>query len=406
MNKVSYASLILSLLCSCVDNVTLREVNLDKVVKLSKPKAIALSTSKNINLEIGKTTSITILNGSGAYEVSSSNNNIATAKTKGNKLIIKGLKIGQNINITLTDKKTNKDTKLKISVIKTKTQQPKPIPNEKPKKLKVNVNNDINLTVGGQKTITITSGSGAYKVNTNDLSKVSATLRGNNINITAISDGATYISITDTKTKQQLSINIKIAKAESNTIEFYNENSFIEYQGEKEIRVYNTNSGDFEEKQKILLIKEAGNYDIKITKGDEFINAKINNKNQLIINTKESSNGVGEAILILTDKKTKKERKIKLRIIDPSVLRGMSGAKIEVTEGETSDIQPIATNQNTDHININIKDPKIASYKRQIKGDYHGFVIKGLKAGTTKIILWDGVTEEKREIIVKANTNK
>lgn len=142
---------------------------------------IALSAS-SISVRATENGAISISAGSGNYEVSSSNDVIATAAINGNNIVIAGKTIGST-KITVKDKVTGKEATINVTVSS-----------------KQNITlsqTTVEVNEANSKNINITTGSGNYLINTSNSDVATASLSGSVITIKGVNIGTTNITISN-----------------------------------------------------------------------------------------------------------------------------------------------------------------------------------------------------------------
>lgn len=170
------SSAILTFSCSEDDVPSYNEVSVDKTELLIK--------IENPNAEVN------IINGNGNYKVSVADENIATAKIDGNKILFTGLKNGVTTATVM-------DWTKHSSIINVRVKEDFELALEK---------NELTLTkdIKATELISIISGNGGYKIENSDETVATATLTEDyKIEITAINYGHAVITVTDDNNLEQ-----------------------------------------------------------------------------------------------------------------------------------------------------------------------------------------------------------
>ncbi len=143
-----------------------------------------------IDISIGQTATATISDPTGFYNASSNDASIATASITGTTVTVKGVSNGNAI-ITIENSAGFTST---IAVT-----------------VDVSLFTKINLGVSESKTVSLSGGSGFYKVNTIDTSVATVIITGDNAIITGLGAGKTLITIEDSKTnKVEFEVSVKL----------------------------------------------------------------------------------------------------------------------------------------------------------------------------------------------------
>lgn len=171
------------------DLLTFRTIDIPVVVDY---KSLQMS-AYNLSLLVGGQGTVDINSGSGYYSVQSSDENVATATLSGNTVIVTAGDAG-NATITIVDIKTDYTATVEVTVYN-------------PISLSLS---SLNMSIGDEKSVNITSGSGNYSIQSSDDNVVVATIEGNSVKVTAVGDGTATVTVTDIKSGQTVSIAIRV----------------------------------------------------------------------------------------------------------------------------------------------------------------------------------------------------
>ena len=168
----------------------------------SKTATISVTVMKNLTLSsnslpliVNTTKTVSITSGNGNYSVVSNNSAIATPTLNGSSIFISGRNTG-SATITVTDKLSSKTATISVTVMKNLTLS----------------SSSLTLMVNATGTVSITSGNGDYFVSNNSAIDT-VSLNGNIISVRALKAGNATITVTDRKSGQSKSFNVKVLNA-------------------------------------------------------------------------------------------------------------------------------------------------------------------------------------------------
>lgn len=174
------------------DVLTFRSIDIPVVVEHN---ALQLSTTE-LSLVVGEQGNVEIPSGSGYYSVQNSDDEVVSAAVSGNTVTVTAVGAG-TANITITDIKTDLKSVIHVTVL-----------------LPLSLSSSsIYITIGEEKTVTITTGSGNYIVQSNDVDVATATLDGDLVVISAIDEGTATITVTDTISGQSALIDVMVSES-------------------------------------------------------------------------------------------------------------------------------------------------------------------------------------------------
>ncbi|MDO5104723.1 pilus assembly protein N-terminal domain-containing protein [Capnocytophaga sp.] len=294
--------------------------------------------------------SVKITSGNGAYKVASSDDKVATATVKDNTVSVEAKKAG-TAKITLSDSK-NKSLTINVMVdaliALEDLQQP------------------VTLKIGAEKTISIKSGTGTYKVVT-DNDNISVSNENNTLKIVAKKAGNSKITITDTKTNKTLVVDVVVEHLDLAIAET------------AVTMALNTST-------EIAITAGSGTYDIAVN--NDNVTATINENKVIII----QSNKGGNSQITVTDSITKKTAIINVTVSQPDL--GVSVSELVITKN-TSKTVTITSGSN--QYEVTSSNESIATVTRENQT----ITINGIKEGTTTITVKDTQSNQTKQITVK-----
>ncbi len=179
-------------------------------VKVSHPN-LAIDNDAVV-LEIGMTSTVNILSGSGSYSVTSNNTTIATATLSGTVVTITGIAAG-NTTVTIKDNATNQ-----TKIVTVKVSHPNLVID----------NDEVEVEKGMTTTVNILAGSGNYSATSSNTAIATATLSGTVVTITGIAAGNTTVTIKDNATNQTKIVTVKVTSTSIVMITSKSEGSTID----------------------------------------------------------------------------------------------------------------------------------------------------------------------------------
>ncbi|MBS9766569.1 MAG: leucine-rich repeat protein [Flavobacteriaceae bacterium] len=240
---------------------------------------------------------IEITEGSGKYEVKSSNKAVATAEIKGGTVVVKSVAKGTS-DITVTDKVTKKETTIKVTV----TNDIPAIDVEQKK---------ITLQKGKKEVIEIKAGSGKYAVKSSTKEVATAEVKGGTVVINSIAKGTSDVTVTDETTNKTVVIKVTV----TNDIPEINveENELNIEKGQKEV---------------VAITAGSGNYDAKSSNSYIAI-AEVKGGTVVI-----KSVAKGTSDVTVTDKTTNKTVIIKVTVTEDYANIALKDGEITIKKGE------------------------------------------------------------------------
>ncbi len=328
---------------------------------------IKLSTD-NVEVKKGENVEVNITAGSGNYTAQTDNDNV-TVQITGDKVLITGSKAGNAI-VTVKDTETNKTAKITVTVSETTPD------------IKLSTDN-VEVNKGENVEVEITAGSGNYTAQANN-DNVTVQITDSKVIITGSKAGNSIVTVTDTETNKTAEINVVVNEVIVDNLAI-SEDGFIDYQGEKEIRLYNKivldiNTPDKQEKT-VQITSGSGDYEITIESGSNLINAVIEGGNTIKISSTNEEHG--EAIVVLKDKVSSQEIRIKVRVVIPLKMSNTSTMEIyaNLENTEVTFLNYFTSEDaNYDHIQVSSSDDNIATVTKHINEPYMGIKVQ---AGNT-----------------------
>lgn len=333
-------------------------------------------SEKIVTLQKGDSESIIITSGNGDYDIApyGDANSYVTATINGSTIIITALKAGI-CQLVVTDKRSGQ--KQNISVV---------VSDEE---LELSTSSLI-LSVGKTYTVTITSGSGNYKLSYSDNSDtfVRATLDGSSIILEAIAEGNAFIIVTDLETGQEKNINV-----------------FVEAESEYEKITVSTSHLDLQvgNSSTIQILTGSGDYWISyLQNSDRILNATISG-NTVIVKALKEGNGQ----FMINDRKTGFAICIGVTIAENIVLSDLKLAQTSTQNlilNESLDILITSGNgQYTATSSYNeVATAEITTRNTSNQINYY-VSIKGIRVGSTTITVKDVISNQtvSFDVIVK-----
>ncbi len=186
------------IMISCLCGIILTSCNDkdDSNSEDSKPKALELKLSdNNVSVMEMQTVTVDVLSGSKKYKAESKDPTKALAEVSGEVVSIKGVKQGET-NITVTDLQTKQTQLINVKIL--------PIPDLVVSAYKVEV------FIDSIAELTIKSGSGSYKVESQDDEVLTVELKDDKIILKGNKIGQTKILVTDLQTEQTKEISVVV----------------------------------------------------------------------------------------------------------------------------------------------------------------------------------------------------
>lgn len=178
--------------------VTLSDAkNKSVVINVTVDALISLEDIQQpITLKVREEKIISIASGTQSYTVKVDNDNVSSEIVEGNKVKIVAQKAG-NSKVTITDAKTNKTVSIDVVV----------------EHIDLAIStNELVISEKGTKTVTITSGSGQYEVNSSATDIATVALENGIVTVTAVKKGTATITVKDVQADKTQEISVKIVE--------------------------------------------------------------------------------------------------------------------------------------------------------------------------------------------------
>ena len=242
-----------------------------------------LSLSLNsIVVTKGESTSVQITSGNGSYTVATNNSDVATAVIDGSSVTITAIATG-TASITVTDTRTGETADIAVTVLTA---------------LSISENSFSMMVGDADVVVSMTGGSGTYNVVSSNQNVVRATFQalesGGNITVHAVGKGTATITVTDSETGYQVTIEV-------------------------------TAKDHLQLAKSSVDITVGGNTTINISKGNDSYAVSSSNQNVATATIDGSSvnittNNKGTATITVTDTKTGETATIDVSVYTPLVL--------------------------------------------------------------------------------------
>lgn len=227
---------------------------------------------------------------------------------------------------------------------------------------------EVGLLVGISEIVSITDGNGGYSVKSSDESKVTASVKANQVTIEAKAEGQATVTITDSKEK---SVVIKV-----------NVSDFIV--SATEVNIISGRS------ENVTIKSGSGNYGEK-SENEDVATAEIINNNEVKITAKN----IGTTRIIVTDKKTNKEVSIAVKVVNDLK---MEKVELVITNGDYEIIHILGGNNANDNYEFEITatpaDVVNVEHQWFDATQGHHLKVKGLKPGEATVTVTDKQTQQ------------
>lgn len=241
-----------------------KKVTVNVTVKI--PDLVVNTDIKTVN--VGEKITVIVTAGSGNYKVEA--NEFVKTEINGSDIIVEGVKKGKG-KIVITDLESKQSMELEITVTV---------------RLGIKVGNQ-SIVIGEKMTIFITSGSGKYKVETNEF--VKAELKETTVIVEGVKEGEGEIKIMDDETGQSEVVRINV------TVKILD----LAVKVEKDlIKV--------DEITKIIITSGSGEYKVE---SNSFVKTELNDT---IVTVTGIAEGLGR--IIITDSKTEQAKSVKIAV--------------------------------------------------------------------------------------------
>ncbi len=362
-----------------------------------KPDKLRIGHVK-LAMKVGEYRVIEVVGGLGLYEATSDDNSILTAEINTDrKLTLTRHKKGK-VNVRVKDLKNGDISEpLTITTRIDPIELVYPEDIDEPNKAIIYLNDDM--------IIKTKEGSGDFKVESSDTSTLKVTKEGENIIVKGLKEGQVKIIVTDNgiiehnKTAEKKVNETSELTVYVRDLGIITENDFINFKGEKEVRIYNNQNIDNNNvKHRMRFIKlnfGDTDYNVEVTQGKDLIETALIGTDVLKIKSKEGADGEknGIAFVKITDKNNPNNvMTIKVRVVIP--LRISKGVNVDLLVGQET-IKPFLSydkncNNCMEHINVTTNNNNV-SVKLGSNNSYKGLIIKGETEGHTNITLSDNV---------------
>lgn len=306
---------------------------------------------KDLSLRVGETTAFKVEAGSGKYQLTSDNKDVAAGNLSESTVTVKGVSVGETV-LTVYDTGSEQKALVKVTVKKSLED------------LTLD-RTEVNVAPKETIAVSIKSGNGNYELAVANPNIARASVKGNEVIVEGVTSGATSFSLKDKDLNKTLEVKVvvieklAIDKTEINT-------------------------------------KTSGNEIINILAGSGQYQAKSNDENVAKVTVTGSKATVttakaGEAVITITDTKTGNTTDVKIIVIadvslsknEITLERGKENKEISISSGSG---QYTATSNNQNVATVSIIEEIL--------------VIKAIGQGTTQILVKDSKTEKTTEVKV------
>lgn len=308
-------------------------------------------SAKDASLRVGETTAFEVKTGSGKYEVTSEDVNVATVSISKSTVTVKGVRAGET-TVTVYDKGNEQKAIVKVSV----------------KKALENLaldRTEVNVAPKETVAVNIKSGNGNYELLVVNPDVAKASVKGNEIIVEGVISGVTTLTLKDKESNK--SVQVKVSVIEKLSVD------------KKEV----TTKSDGTEI--VTILAGSGQYSAKSS--DENVAKVTISGNKATVTAVKA----GETIITITDTKTGKVSDVKVVVIanvslsknEISIERGKENKEIGINSGSG---QYTATSSNQNIATVSISEGKL--------------LIKAISQGSTQVIVKDSKTEKTAEVKV------
>ncbi len=306
---------------------------------------------KDLSLRVGETTAFKVEAGSGKYEITSENGNVATGILSGATVTVKGVGVGET---TLTVYDTGNEQKALVKVTVKKALEDLVLDRT-----------EVNVAPKETVAVSIKSGNGNYDLSVVNPNIARASVKGNEVVVEGVASGTTTLSLKDKDLGKTLQVKVAV----------------IEKLAVDKTEITTKTSGN----EIINILAGSGQYIAKSS--DESVAKVTVAGNKATVTTAKA----GEAIITITDSKTGNVSDVKITVIadvslsknEITLEKGKENREISINSGSG---QYTATSNNQNVVTVSISEEKL--------------IIKAIGQGTAQILVKDSKTEKTAEVKV------
>ena len=317
------------------------------------PSKITASVSE-LSLRVGEQATVNVTEGSGKYNTRTAAPGIASARVKGNDIIIRGESVGE-VELTIGDALSGLTTAVKVNV----SQRMMPLSLDQ---------KQVSMYIHLQTLVKIVSGSGKYEVSVADPKILKAEIQDNSLILNSLEVGETTVTVTDTDTKKKAELSVKVT-----------------------LPAIKLNTGsitlDRDTQQAVLILAGNGEYTID-NKSDKFTVELSADKRMLTVTGKVA--GIGEFKII--DKRSGTEATVKVKVNYSPLTSDMD--YVVLTLGK--DPVEVTINGGSGKLSISPREPN----RTEATFKDGKLTVKALEVGRNTLLLKDDEAEQSLTLTV------